>query len=205
MALEECRECGEQVSTEAESCPHCGAPHPTRSSSEASQRHRTQSTASPSDDSEDLDSKLEKVGKGCLFVLGGLGGLMMIGLCFSGISENGSTLDTGVGSSNAGQRSPSAEQQETASLEVVSWNWRADASFGTDGAVIYNVEVRNNSSRSINPVRIDITTYDAAGDLLASDYTYINGIPAGATRATKGHADYYGGEEKAKIQVKAGY
>lgn len=26
MALAECRECGDKVSTEAESCPHCGAP-----------------------------------------------------------------------------------------------------------------------------------------------------------------------------------
>lgn len=29
MALEACRECGEKVSTEAETCPHCGVPDPT--------------------------------------------------------------------------------------------------------------------------------------------------------------------------------
>jgi hypothetical protein len=29
MALEACRECGRQVSTDAFSCPHCGAPRPT--------------------------------------------------------------------------------------------------------------------------------------------------------------------------------
>jgi len=29
MALAECRECGKQVSTEATTCPHCGAPRPT--------------------------------------------------------------------------------------------------------------------------------------------------------------------------------
>jgi len=28
MPLEPCRECGKSVSTEAESCPHCGAPTP---------------------------------------------------------------------------------------------------------------------------------------------------------------------------------
>jgi hypothetical protein len=32
MALEECRECCEQVSTEARACPHCGCPWPTVSS-----------------------------------------------------------------------------------------------------------------------------------------------------------------------------
>jgi len=30
MALEPCRECGQQVSTEAPTCPHCGVPSPTR-------------------------------------------------------------------------------------------------------------------------------------------------------------------------------
>jgi uncharacterized membrane protein YdbT with pleckstrin-like domain len=31
MALQPCRECGEMVSTEATSCPKCGAPNPTQS------------------------------------------------------------------------------------------------------------------------------------------------------------------------------
>ena len=29
VALKPCRECGKKVSTEAQSCPNCGAPHPT--------------------------------------------------------------------------------------------------------------------------------------------------------------------------------
>jgi len=29
MALVQCRECGQQISTEAASCPRCGAPNPT--------------------------------------------------------------------------------------------------------------------------------------------------------------------------------
>jgi hypothetical protein len=31
MALAPCRECGQQISTEADSCPHCGVPSPTQS------------------------------------------------------------------------------------------------------------------------------------------------------------------------------
>ena len=31
MALGSCRECGQQISTEALSCPHCGVPSPTES------------------------------------------------------------------------------------------------------------------------------------------------------------------------------
>lgn len=30
MALAECHECGEEVSTKADQCPHCGVSHPTR-------------------------------------------------------------------------------------------------------------------------------------------------------------------------------
>jgi ribosomal protein L40E len=29
MALKPCRECGQEVSTDAKSCPHCGTKHPT--------------------------------------------------------------------------------------------------------------------------------------------------------------------------------
>ncbi|HEU0055536.1 MAG TPA: zinc-ribbon domain-containing protein [Longimicrobium sp.] len=29
MALMYCRECGKQVSSEAQACPHCGVPYPT--------------------------------------------------------------------------------------------------------------------------------------------------------------------------------
>jgi len=29
MAISQCRECGDKVSTEAKTCPHCGVPHPT--------------------------------------------------------------------------------------------------------------------------------------------------------------------------------
>ena len=35
MALESCRECGNMVSTEALSCPRCGAPYPTKTSDAA--------------------------------------------------------------------------------------------------------------------------------------------------------------------------
>ena len=33
MALKPCRECGEQVSTEAKTCPHCGVKRPVKQTS----------------------------------------------------------------------------------------------------------------------------------------------------------------------------
>ena len=35
MALKPCRECGASISTEAQTCPHCGAPHRTKDKSAA--------------------------------------------------------------------------------------------------------------------------------------------------------------------------
>jgi uncharacterized membrane protein YvbJ len=35
MPLKPCRECGANVSKEAQTCPHCGAPHPTKDKSAA--------------------------------------------------------------------------------------------------------------------------------------------------------------------------
>jgi hypothetical protein len=38
VALQPCRECGQQVSTEAASCPHCRVPQPTRATAAPSSR-----------------------------------------------------------------------------------------------------------------------------------------------------------------------
>lgn len=59
MALEECRECGGQISTEAETCPNCGVPDPTGSG--GPERQAT----------SDNDSSGNAVGKGArLFQVG---------------------------------------------------------------------------------------------------------------------------------------
>lgn len=54
MALIKCQECGKQVSTNAESCPHCGT---------------TKFSDKPADDSNDDTPKVDSKGEGCLIVL----------------------------------------------------------------------------------------------------------------------------------------
>ena len=54
MALEPCRECGQQVSTEAAACPHCGTRDPTGKVKQKLQQQQKRAT------------------KGCLMVGGGL-------------------------------------------------------------------------------------------------------------------------------------
>lgn len=86
MALTECRECGEQVSDEAEDCPHCGVPNPagTRATSQSAQ-HKARGR-----------EKEGSTGKGCLgsglLAVGGLWGLIGLGnivIGFGNISEGG--------------------------------------------------------------------------------------------------------------------
>lgn len=86
-------------------------------------------------------------------------------------------------------------------LEIVSWNWYADPDFGTDGSVIYTVELKNNTSRYIDLVRVEFATYDAADNLITSDYTFVRGLSPGGTGSTKAYATYFGREKTAKIKI----
>ena len=50
-------------------------------------------------------------------------------------------------------------------------------------------------------VKVEFTTYDKAGKLIASDFTCVQAIPAGQSRSDESYADYYGTEDKAGVQV----
>jgi len=93
------------------------------------------------------------------------------------------------------------ESQPIPAFEVVSWNWQKDPGFAGRGAVIWTVEVRNNTARYVNLLRVDFTTYDAAGNVIDSDYGYVEGLSPGGVRSLKGYATYFGREERARIQL----
>lgn len=86
-------------------------------------------------------------------------------------------------------------------IEIVDWNWRKDPGFGSNGAVRYTVELRNNTERYIRQVRVDFTTYDAAGSVIMSDYTYVTGLSPGGVASESSFADYFGEEKRARIRV----
>lgn len=188
MALNECRECGREVSTEAESCPQCGAPYPTK---EANYSPPDSGDSSESDEGSSTGSK---IGKGCAIGCAGLLAIYVLGALIG--------LFSGTDTSSSTGSSTDIDSRNTApTVEVVSWNWRADPGFGTDGAIIYTVEVRNLSDQPIETVRIDFTTYDAQGNVVGSDYTFVSGLPPGGRKSTKSYATYYGTEEKARLQA----
>ncbi|HEY0087749.1 MAG TPA: DUF2116 family Zn-ribbon domain-containing protein [Candidatus Lokiarchaeia archaeon] len=86
-------------------------------------------------------------------------------------------------------------------LEIADWNWRTEPDFGGDGAVIYTVQIRNNTNRYIKNVLVEITTYDSNGNLIDTDQTYVTGLSPGGTASGKGYATYYGKENRASIRI----
>lgn len=86
-------------------------------------------------------------------------------------------------------------------FEIVSWNWYTDPSFGIEGSVIWNVEVRNNTSRYVEYLEVEFTTYDGSGNIMDSDFTYVKGLSPGGTSSAKAYATYFGKEKKAGIKI----
>jgi Protein of unknown function (DUF2939) len=96
---------------------------------------------------------------------------------------------------------PAYRSQNLAAAEIVDFNWHKDPNFGTGGAIMWNVQVRNKSSTNIESLKVEFTTYDAAGKVIASAFTYISAIPPGQTRADESYADLYNTENNAKAII----
>ena len=92
-------------------------------------------------------------------------------------------------------------QPHASTVEIADWNWNVDPNFGTDGTIKWNVQVRNKSSRNVKSVRVEFTTFDAAGALVSTTFTYVHAIPAGGTRSDASYADLYGTETRAQVQI----
>lgn len=86
-------------------------------------------------------------------------------------------------------------------VEIVNWNWRTDPHFGGKGTILWNAQVRNNSDKYIESVRLELTTYDASNKLVTTAFTFVEAIPPGETRSDESYATYYGTEERAGVQV----
>jgi hypothetical protein len=89
----------------------------------------------------------------------------------------------------------------TDAAEVVSWNWRPDPNFGSRGTIRWNVEIRNKSDRNIRSVKVQFSTYDSTGSLIASTFTFVDAIPPGDTRSGSSFADWYRTEKNATVKI----
>lgn len=96
MALKPCRECGQQVSTEAATCPHCGVSDPTGAAREAARKKSEKDT---------------KETQGCL----GCAGIGIVGV-FVVMIISTLTGDDSAGPSSGGPSSAPAVQELNASV-----------------------------------------------------------------------------------------
>jgi hypothetical protein len=123
---------------------------------------------------------------------------------FDGWSGDASSCSTALSCSiTLTQNKTAVAQLSTTALpvEITSSTYYLDPDFGSDGAVIWVVEVRNTSTQLVERARIDFTSHDASGTILTSNFTFVGPIPPGETRAHQSFATYLGTEATVEIQV----
>lgn len=203
--IQECPECKGSVSDQAAACPHCGHPlsKPAAPSSLKTRRTPVFMVLALLGLMASLFTPRLIV---ALPVLGTMG-CAVVALFRREPARLVSVL-TLVGaagllilSSNTSTRLTGEDPSSLKAVEIVSWNWRPDPSFGNKGTIHWNAQVRNLSQRYIESVRLELTTYDAAGQLVTTAFTFVGAIPPGETRSDESYADYYGTEQRAAVQV----
>ncbi len=207
--LIECHECKREVSDQAESCPHCG--HPIKATTHEIPRISQKERSAPIFLVLSVIALVLTLGTPRLllfFPLMGTLGCAAISLLRKEKGRPGAVLVLilGIGLwalSDLGSltSTPGVNSLNLDAAEIVDFNWRKDPDFGTRGTIKWNVQVRNKSSQNISTVKVDLTTYDRAGKLVASTFTYVSAIPPGQTRSTESYEDLYGTEERANAQI----
>ena len=88
-------------------------------------------------------------------------------------------------------------------VRITSSAWYPEPDFGGAGfgAVVWLVEVQNTSAQVVELAQVDFVSRDAAGNALASDFTFVGPIPPGETRANESLAEYTGTEASAEFQL----
>ena len=230
MALTKCKECSHEVSKSAESCPNCGAPVKKKpkqygcgtlvfivivgmillgkfSSDETpitpqKDTYNTTKTVTPATRRNlryaySTINIREGAGKSHKVI-----GKLKRGDIVEVKNIENKWAKVSIGSIDKGYvYEPLLKHNPIPPLEISSWNWHTDSDFGTNGAVIWNVEVKNNTIRYIESVKVEFCTYDSSGNIITSDFTYVNGLSPGGTASSKSYATYYGPEKKGRIRI----
>lgn len=208
--LTKCPACDGVVSDQAAACPHCGhplagvapVPDPTAASPPPVARRAPVFTLLAA-----LGLVLCLFAPRIVFILPLFGTVAcaVIGLFrkerfrwISGVVLVLAALLLVAVSSGAGTGS---SQAELSAVKVDDWNWAADPEFGSRGAIKWTVSVRNVSDRYVQNAKVELTTYDKAGKLIATDFTFVDAIPPGEVRTEESYADLYGNEGNASLQV----
>jgi len=224
MALINCSECGAQVSDKAEACPHCGAPIEKTASSRVRRPDVISNTppeVSPAKPKASAPIFLSLAVVAFLLTLTTPRLLLFFPLMgtlgFAAVSffrkEKGraaaviifvltlGVLGTSEFLTSVPTTTASMTPEKLGTAEIVDWNWVKDPSFGTDGTIKWNVQVKNTSTEYLDSVKVELTTYDSANKLIATTSSRVSAIPPGEIRSENGYMDLYGTEDKAGIQI----
>jgi hypothetical protein len=106
------------------------------------------------------------------------------------------SVDVQVGTVRFATEDPGLSQ-----ARITSSNWRVDPEFAGEGAIIWTVEVQNDSDVQLEAVEVDIVTHDASGKIVTTDLTFVSAIPPGERRSAQSFADYHGNEASAIFQI----
>ncbi len=225
--LTECKDCGHEVSKAAESCPNCGAPQKKKKEKRSSggcaglvllglvglliiiiagNRPLTSGSSSRNYTPPPSDGKISYWAKNTVNVRRGPGTEYEVvdqlsrgqqWRCYP--QESGSKWvkcaeDEYIHSSLLSTSAPPP-------FEIEDFNFVLDPDFGGNGAVIWNAEIRNNTSRYVDSVRVEFSSYDTNDRLITTDFSYAQGLSPGGTAAVKGYATYYGREATGSVRV----
>ncbi len=229
MALITCAECGAQVSDKAEACPHCGAPIEKPASSKVRRPEvvsLTSQEVSAGQHKSNAPIFLSLAVIAFLLTLttprfllffpimatlgfavisyfrkekGRFGAALIFVLTLGlfALSEYGSSLQE----QSFQTQHLSGNHSQLDAAEIVDWNWHKDPSFGTNGTIKWNIQVKNKSEKYLDRIKVELTTYDASNKLIATTSSYVTGIAPGQTRSQNGYMDLYGSEESANAQI----
>ena len=154
MALIKCPDCGSDVSDLAPTCPKCGRPLAVQTVQQSAVAPPTKKKTSP-------------LAKGCLVVLLGVGGLLVLGIMMISSSHPGGNSTSPVGS--AGRQTGGVEGP---ALELVNSSWHEES-----GYAIFEGQVKNISSSPLENVEAVVSFYDGGGGFITSSDALIDFNP----------------------------
>jgi hypothetical protein len=216
--LIDCPECGQKVSDQAGSCPQCGHPIAAAVAKPAAVDSHRRGRSSVFCGAAFVMLVLAAMSPrilvtipvGLTVILAAISlvrrerlamlSLIVIGLALWLAYEATNEMSVIMAGTPSAVISETPAAEDLGSVEIADWNWHADPLFGSRGTIKWNVEVHNRSTRNIRSVKVEFTTYDKGGKLVASTFAFVEAIPAGATRGTNSFADLYGTEKTATVQ-----
>lgn len=86
-------------------------------------------------------------------------------------------------------------------VEIKSWDWSLDESYGKNGILIWKATFKNNTDKYIDKIECKFSTYNKKGTHIDSQTINVHNLPPQETLTKRGSADSLGSEYKASFQV----